>query len=74
MTSAQNKEFCDHISSGDELDLSIEWIKENLGPNDVFDQKTLEDWVQTYSTPGDTFTDDQLDDWAKENGYTKETE
>ena len=37
--------FRDEITSYDVLDNAIDWIKENLSPDEVFDYFTLSEWA-----------------------------
>ena len=41
----QNKAFGEHMLPKDPLDEAIEWIRENLLPEDVFPPVVLIDWA-----------------------------
>lgn len=45
-TSQQDKNFIYNVIPDDLLEQSIDWIKENLSPEEVFDEKQLEDWAE----------------------------
>lgn len=45
-TYTQEKAFIGAIISSDLLDNAIDWIKSNMSPDDVFDQKVLESWAE----------------------------
>ena len=55
-TAKQDNDFRDMLLGSDALDQSIEWIKDNLEPDDVFDSEQLEDWAKAH---GFVSTDDQ---------------
>lgn len=57
--------------SGSALDDAIQWIADNLQPEDVFSEHALELWAQS-KEPENLFTSIQLGYWAEANGYTKE--
>ena len=42
----QNDEFANHMRAAWPLDDAIEWIKNNLSPEDVFRQKDLDQWAE----------------------------
>ena len=42
----QNNEFRNAIHSSSLLDDAIEWIRENLSPEDVFETKQLDMWAE----------------------------
>ena len=47
MTSyAQDENFISSVISNDLLQESIDWIKENLCPEDVFDEQILNEWAE----------------------------
>lgn len=68
-TATQDKDFGSKF-----LDEIVDWIKDNLGPGDVFDDQNLRDYVAETALPGDVFPDTKLDEWAESNGYKKEEE
>lgn len=48
-TSKQESDFVDHIANANALSESIEWIQDNLEPDDVFTDKQLESWAENNS-------------------------
>ena len=54
------------------LDCVLDWIKENLDPDDVFDDDELIAWTRRNTRPDDVFDSDTLGNWAEENGYEYE--
>jgi len=42
----QEQDFINNIISSDLLENAIDWIKNNLSPDDVFSQKDLESWAE----------------------------
>ena len=44
-TNGQDKAFRDTLIADDLLDTSIEWIQNNLDPDDVFNEAQLQDWA-----------------------------
>lgn len=77
-TQKQDESFSSHINecvetklSGSALGEAINWIKENLDPDDVFEEDLLLKFAAGY-IPSDVFTEKDLQDWAENNGYTKE--
>lgn len=45
-SSTENKKFNDEVLPQWLLDDAIDWIKSNLNPDDVFDQRELEIWAE----------------------------
>ena len=45
-TAAQDRRFLDEIVGTGLLENAIEWIKDNLEPDEVFDEKDLDRWAQ----------------------------
>ena len=45
-TVRQNSEFVSAVISSFLLEDAIEWIKSNLNPEDVFDEKSLATWAE----------------------------
>lgn len=50
----------------------IDWMKKNLSPDDVFEDKELREYVGGSSLPEDVFEEKLLKQWAEDNGYVKE--
>ena len=48
-----------------------EWAKDNLEPDDIFEEDDLAEWVRENCEPEDVFKEDDLTKWAQENGFTK---
>ena len=48
-SSMQDREFIASVISSALLEDAIDWIRENLEPEDVFGDKTLEDWARTWA-------------------------
>jgi len=74
----QNEGFSEAMFSHWPLDKAIDWMDENLAPEEVFvsqDQK-LYDWARANAanalSPQDVFTDIQLREWALDNGFIEE--
>jgi hypothetical protein len=74
----QARYFADHIADYIEakvedsaLGNAIEWIKNNLDPDDVFEEKKLLEFAAGYM-PNDVFPEIELRKWAEDNGYSKE--
>lgn len=41
-----NLDFAKSVVSADSLlDYSVDWIRDNLSPDDVYDRSTLEEWA-----------------------------
>ena len=69
----ENEAFVRHILSHYPLDDAIEWIKDNLSPDDVFDAGELFRWAErNASGVEDVFPVSDLADWAEQNGYKKD--
>lgn len=45
-TNSENESFAKTILSQYPLDEAIEWIKKNLSPEDVFNEKELAEWAK----------------------------
>ena len=46
-TTAQDKAFADSLASPENwLDLAVDWIGNNLSPEDVFSLLALQDWAE----------------------------
>lgn len=52
------------------LQTSIDWMRDNLNPNNIWDQQQLNTWVSENATPDEVFTDEELMQWAISKGYT----
>lgn len=67
-TARQCDDFAASVLNTDSLlDEAIEWIKNNLSPTDVFEERELLAWAQDQQ-PDDIFTQTELEDWANNNG------
>ena len=45
-TARQDSEFVSAVISPSLLEDAIDWIKSNLNPEDVFDEKSLDTWAE----------------------------
>ena len=60
------------------LESIIEWIAENVDPEDVFEDRQLRDWAENnnFVSAGDVDVhhcqEIDLETWAEDNGYVKE--
>ena len=80
----QRDEFAEHLKNRTtiqypEIDDLIDWIRDNLEPEEVFSEAQLESWAETNGRisvdnmdPEDVFGAIDLQDWAERNGYIKE--
>ena len=55
-TVKQDRDFIDNLISSDMLELAIEWIRDNLEPEDVFTDEQLGQWAvdSDYLPPTDS--------------------
>jgi hypothetical protein len=69
----QDKEFLHDVVDTGLLERSINWIKHNLEPEDIFSEKELFKWASNYD-PETVFEKSigDLESWAERNGYIKE--
>lgn len=66
------KDSIDEIKmSSATLDTAIEWIQDNLNPDDVFSEKDILAYAQNFD-PEAVFNESTLSAWAESNGYIKE--
>lgn len=71
-TGKQNSAFEEHVLEDVQLlGKAVEWIKENMNADQVFDKQLLSDWVGDNCKPGDVFAVEDLETWAEANGYVK---
>lgn len=70
-TASQDGKFIQAVISGSLLEDSIDWVKSNLSPTDVFDEKELVNWA-TGMEVDSIFPASDLEKWAEANGYVKE--
>lgn len=58
-TNTQDRRFLDEVIGSGLLDSAIEWIKDNLDPEDVFPRSDLEHWanMNDYIIPSDDSDD-----------------
>jgi hypothetical protein len=45
-TTKQDQNFVDEVVGNSLLEKAIQWIKENMEPEDVFDAKVLQEWAE----------------------------
>lgn len=75
MSSAdQDKSFKKAI--GDELPNSmlgtaIDWIRDNMNPDEVFNMARIKSFVGNTCLPDDVFSDEELKKWSESKGYTR---
>ncbi len=78
-TETQNETFKKEIIDRFLLDNAIEWISENLRPEEVFDEQVLEDYAvekgffPRASSPEDVFDEESLTKWALNKGFSRES-
>lgn len=53
------------------LDSAVEWIRDNMAAEDVFDEDELVQWVEKNREPDDVFTKEALKAWAEDNGFVE---
>lgn len=70
LTYRQKEDFAQKVFN-ESLENSIDWIQDNMQPNDVFEADELKTWVRENSQPGDVFREDELTAWAEANGFVK---
>jgi hypothetical protein len=46
MTAKDNREFSEAMISSSPLDIAIDWMNRNIGPQDVFDEQKLIAWAE----------------------------
>lgn len=69
-TSSHGKKFIESVIDSNLLDNAVDWIRDNLSPDEVFDDKDLKSWANAQECE-DIFTTSELQAWAESNGYTK---
>lgn len=69
----QDKEFLHDVVDTGLLERAINWIKNNLEPDNVFSEDELLKWASNYD-PETVFEKNigDLENWAEKNGYVKE--
>jgi hypothetical protein len=82
----QRDEFAEHLKKRTtieypDLEDFVDWIRDNLEPEEVFNEHNLESWAESNGRisvdnmdPEDVFGAIDLQDWAERNGYTKAAE
>ena len=68
-TYEQDSKFINDIVGVNILEEVVEWIKSNMNPEDVFDEKALKHWA-IENVKVDEYDEEDLRDWANENGYS----
>lgn len=48
-TLSQDKAFIESLIPSSLLEQAVEWIKSNMSPEDVFDERDLQTWSEHYS-------------------------
>lgn len=74
-SSEQDKSFKKAI--GEELPNSllgtaIDWIRDNINPDEVFEMAALKSFVGNTCLPDEVFSDEELKKWAEAKGFTRE--
>lgn len=74
-STTQDKSFKKAI--GDELPQSllgtaVDWIRDNMNPDQVFDEARLNKFVGNTAKVDEVFDEDELHKWAEEHGYKKQ--
>lgn len=49
-TSSQDRAFLESLIPSSLLEQAIEWIKNNMSPEDVFNDQDLQTWAEHYSS------------------------
>lgn len=49
----------------------LDWIRDNLNPDEVFDNAQLKKLVGNTCLPDEVFSEEDLKRWAIENGFTQ---
>ena len=77
ITTQQREDFADVVQLASVLTVAIEWIRDNLTPEEVFGEEKINEHscrvVEKYFSADDVFDDDALEDWARRNGWTRVT-
>lgn len=70
----EETEFIKAVIDTDLLSKAIEWIKENLSPEEVFIEGELVEWVGDHCAPEDVFEEEKLKAWAEDKGFVEKGE
>lgn len=70
-TATQDREFIQAVVGSDLLESSIDWIRRNMSPDEVFSENDLKDWANGKECEY-IFSKSELQAWAEDNGYIKE--
>ena len=74
----ENKRFVADLLSASLLDDAVHWIRNNLSPEEVFDDDQLIEYVKESAdvddvsatcTPAEVFSEQELAAWAAEQGW-----
>ena len=69
----KNKQFIAELIPSDLLDTALDWIGDNLSPDQVFDEDVLFDWCKSNTHDAeDVCPDILLYEWAGANDYVVE--
>jgi len=68
----ENQDFIEDLISSEPLDKAIDWIKDNMNPDEVYTEDQLITHIKKKCKPDEVFDDDDLAEWALENGFRKE--
>lgn len=53
------------------LGSALDWIRDNMTPDGVFDQQRLNKFVGNTAQPDEVFNEQELESWAREKGFVK---
>ena len=53
------------------LGTAIDWIRDNMNPDEVFDMAKIKSFVGNTCLPDEVFHDTDLKNWAEDKGYTR---
>lgn len=73
-TRFEDSAFIEEVIDSDLLGKAIEWMQEQLTPDQVFDKSELIEHIQDAYGPGDVFSESDLGVWAEENDFVKKEE
>ena len=69
----ENEAFTRALMPNYPLDEAVDWIRDNLSPEDVFTEDQIRVAAQACSDPEDVFAPSELIGWAEDNGYMTRT-
>lgn len=60
------------LLEGSILSRTIDWIGDNIKPDEVYQPDVLVTWIKDNRQPEDVFDESDLEAWAIENGFVKQ--